>query len=156
MISLIPASHWAISPAQTAKQLSDYCFLSSCSFWQQTEGLFSGEKKRTKKSGTGKIGQKLRLTSFSCPVFGMSWARLTYCMQETTELFSGKIKWPMRNAKREWHLGESIVNTACYPVNLLWSPLINRPHLCTKIFCQSFSVSLFNMNTQLSVHIKRK
>lgn len=104
---------------------------------------------RTKKSGTGKTGQRLRLTSFSCPCFRMSWARLTYHMQKTTELFSGKMKWPMRNATREWYLGDSIVNTSCYAITLLWSPLINRPHLCTEIFYQFFSVSLFNMIRQL-------
>ena len=68
-------SHLALSSLPAAKQLSYYCFLSSCPSWQKTGDLCSGENKKSTKSSTGETGQRLRVISFSCPSFRMSQAK---------------------------------------------------------------------------------
>lgn len=119
-----------------------------CFSWQQTGGLLSGEDQRTKKSDTGETGQRWRLTSFSCPSFRMFQARLIYYQQETTKFFSGKMKWPKRNATKSDIWGYHIKNLVCHPTPTMKSTN-QQALLCRKIYQQLFNVSLFTMNRQL-------
>ena len=150
-------SHLALSSVQAAKQLSYYCFLSSCSSWQKTGDLCSGENKKTKKSSTGETGQRLRLISFSCPSFRMSQAKLHSTGRRLLNSSLEK-QHNLRQMPQESDFGGSIVKVLLsYHITLPRALLIDKSHLCTKVFHQLFSISLFNMTRQLKLirHLRK-